>query len=171
MSKAGRLLVVVDYQNDFVCGAAGFAQARAIETALSEKIDFCKRRGDDILFTLDTHFDEKYRQEAHQRGWEPYGRVRDALTPQTMRMSKHTYASPDMLLLLLEKQYDTIELTGVETHICVLANAVLARISLPEAEIRVDAGCVAASDPKLHEKALDIMEGLDIKVINRRLLP
>jgi hypothetical protein len=31
----------------------------------------------------------------------------------------------------------------------------------------VDAACTASYDPVLHEKALDILEGLQIKVLNR----
>jgi hypothetical protein len=35
------------------------------------------------------------------------------------------------------------------------------------AEIIVDASCCKSFDPALHEKALDVMEGLQMKVINR----
>ena len=35
-------------------------------------------------------------------------------------------------------------------------------------EIIVDASLCASFDKKLHEKALDVMEGLQVKVINRK---
>ena len=50
---------------------------------------------------------------------------------------------------------------------CVLANAVMVKAALPEAEVVVDAKCVAGPDPALHQKALDVMEALHITVRNR----
>ena len=82
-------------------------------------------------------------------------------------ISKHTYGSPDLSNYLLEKQYDRIKFAGVMTHICVLCNVIIAMASLPEAEIIVDAACVASNDEALHEKALDIMQALKIHVLNR----
>ena len=38
---------------------------------------------------------------------------------------------------------------------------------LPEVPVIVDASCTGSGDAKLHEAALDIMEGLQIQVINR----
>ena len=49
----------------------------------------------------------------------------------------------------------------------VLSNAVVAKAALPEAEILVDASCTAGPDPDLHEKALDLMEALQMTVMNR----
>ena len=40
-------------------------------------------------------------------------------------------------------------------------------IDIAEAEVIVDASCTACADPAMNEKALDIMEGLQITVINR----
>ena len=48
-----------------------------------------------------------------------------------------------------------------------LTNAVLLKTALPEAEIIVDAACTACADPAMNEKALDVMEGLQITVLNR----
>ena len=53
------------------------------------------------------------------------------------------------------------------TNICVLCNVIISMSALPEAVIIVDAACVASNDEGLHEKALDIMEALKVKVINR----
>ena len=56
---------------------------------------------------------------------------------------------------------------GLVSNICVLSNAILVKTALPEAEVIVDASCTACADPATNEKALDIMEGLQITVINR----
>ena len=53
------------------------------------------------------------------------------------------------------------------SHMCVLSNAVMAKAAAPEAEIVIDAACTASFDPALHEKALDLMEALQMTVVNR----
>ena len=51
-----RLLIVVDYQNDFVCGSLGFDKAKEFEKGILEKI--AEYQNDEIIYTLDTHFDD-----------------------------------------------------------------------------------------------------------------
>ena len=53
MSK--RTLIVVDMQNDFVDGALGTPEAVAILPAVKAKIADYIGRGDEVIFTRDTH--------------------------------------------------------------------------------------------------------------------
>jgi len=53
----------------------------------------------------------------------------------------------------------------VVTNICVISNAILAKAALPEAEIIVDVSCTASYDESLNQKALDVMQGMQIKII------
>ncbi|MEG2687316.1 MAG: isochorismatase family protein, partial [Christensenellaceae bacterium] len=55
------VLVVVDMQNDFISGALGTAEAAAIVPAVAEKLARCRRAGDTVFFTRDTH-DTRYLQ-------------------------------------------------------------------------------------------------------------
>ena len=48
-----------------------------------------------------------------------------------------------------------------------LSNAVLLQAQWPEAQITVDAALCRSFDPVLHEKTLDVMQGLQMAVINR----
>ena len=80
---------------------------------------------------------------------------------------KNTFGSLDLLHYLEEKRYDVIELVGVVSNICVISNAILAKAAQPEAQIIVDAQCVASNDPAMQEKAFDILENLHIDVVNR----
>ena len=50
-----KLLIVVDFQQDFVDGALGFEKARLLDDRLAEKITAYSKRGDAALFTNDTH--------------------------------------------------------------------------------------------------------------------
>ena len=53
-----KLLVVIDYQNDFVSGSLGFEQAKEIEDYLVELITKYHDHHDDVIFTYDTHYDD-----------------------------------------------------------------------------------------------------------------
>lgn len=50
MSK--KLLVVIDMQNDFITGALGNAQCRAVVSNVVKKVNYTDA---DIVYTLDTH--------------------------------------------------------------------------------------------------------------------
>ena len=49
-----KLLVVIDYQNDFVNGALGFKKAEELENNIYEKVNKYLENEDYILFTYDT---------------------------------------------------------------------------------------------------------------------
>ena len=49
-----KLLLVVDYQKDFVDGALGFTGAEKLDGPIAAKIAAYRAAGDDVAFTLDT---------------------------------------------------------------------------------------------------------------------
>lgn len=173
-----KLLIVVDYQKDFVDGALGFEKAVSIEGKIAEKIKKYKQNKDEIIFTFDTH--EKnylHTQEGKllpvehcirgTEGWELYGSIKDLCDDTTKKIEKVTFGSLELAEYVKDKKYDQIELVGVVSNICVISNAVLVKAALPEAEIIVDAQCTASNDDSLNDKVLDVMGSLQIKVINR----
>ena len=50
-----KLLIVVDYQKDFVDGALGFAGAELLDLRIAAKIRAYHEAGDVVVFTYDTH--------------------------------------------------------------------------------------------------------------------
>ena len=60
-----------------------------------------------------------------------------------------------------------IEIIGVCTDFCVLANAFTLKALFPNVPITIDADCCAGSTLEWHEKALDILEHCHFNVINR----
>ena len=172
-----KLLIVVDYQNDFVSGSLGFPEAEALEPKLHKKVQDYLDAKDDVVYTMDTR-GENYldTQEGKKlpiphclcgsEGWQLHGRLRYQLAYCTF-FEKNTFGSLDLLHYLEEKRYDVIELVGVVSNICVISNAILAKAAQPEAQIIVDAQCVASNDPAMQEKAFDILENLHIDVVNR----
>ena len=50
-----KLLIVVDFQNDFVTGSLGFNEAPQLENHIVHLIQTFQRNQDDIIYTMDTH--------------------------------------------------------------------------------------------------------------------
>lgn len=61
-----------------------------------------------------------------------------------------------------------IEIIGVCTDFCVLANAFTLKALFPNVPITIDAACCAGSTPEWHEKALDMLEHCHFNIINRK---
>lgn len=173
-----RLLLVVDYQKDFVDGALGFAGAEALDGPIARRIAQVRAGGGDVIFTMDTHgadyahtMEGKKLPVAHclkdTPGWQLYGQVGASLLPGDPVFEKETFPSLDLADWLRERDYDTVELCGLVSHICVLSNAVMVKAALPNAAITVDARLTASYDPDLHQKALDVLEGIHITVTDR----
>ena len=174
-----KLLVVVDYQKDFVDGALGFPGAESLDEGISNKIARYREGGHDVAFTFDTH-DESYLDTQEGRrlpiahcgrnsgGWELFGKTAGFLTPDSRIFHKNAFGSLELGAFIRESSYDEIELVGLVSNMCVLSNAVIAKAADPEARIVIDASCTASFDDDINEKALDIMESLQMDVINRK---
>ena len=174
MKKA---LIIVDYQNDFVCGAMANDPARKIEMDICKKIDTYLASGDDLIFLMDTHTSEDLcprefsnSQRLHcmrdTKGWEIYGKVAEYVPMAKHIILKNNYGSSELVTVLQKSNYDVVELAGLTTHACVLSNAIISAAAIPYAEIVVDAACTASSDVAKKEQALEIMRGLHIQVVS-----
>ena len=183
-----RLLIVVDYQNDFVDGALGFDGAETLDARIGAKIDEYREAGDFVCFTFDTHHGD-YLETLEGRnlpiphciestkGFELFGEVAGKRRDSDAVFRKPTFGSSALFERLADRQrvatevgalpFESIELVGLVSNMCVLSNAVMARAACPDVPIIVDASCTAAPDPDMHEKALDVLEGLQIEVTNR----
>lgn len=175
-----RYLFVIDYQNDFVDGALGFPGAEKLDAAIAEKV---RAYGSGhVLFTRDTHF-ENYLETREGKnlpvphcirgsfGWEVYGQTAKALLDVgAAAIDKRVFGmdvTDPATAAVLPERADEIELIGLVSNICVVSNAVVLQSRYPEAAITVDAACTDSFDKALHEKVLDVLEGLQVRVINR----
>jgi nicotinamidase-related amidase len=175
-----KLLVVVDYQKDFVNGALGFKKAETLEEGIYNKVKSYLDNGDTVLFTYDTHKDNyletregKNLPVSHcilgTKGHELFGRLVEFKDVEnTMHYNKEVFAlSPESLIKIREELGDNIEeveLLGVVTNMCVISNAVSMQTIFPNAKISVDGSLCASFDDELHEKALEILEGIQINI-------
>ena len=84
-----KLLIVVDYQKDFVNGSLGFKEAEDLDEYLASLIDQYHQNKDDVIFTFDTHQNNYLETQEGKNlpiehciknsdGWELYGKVNTA---------------------------------------------------------------------------------------------
>ena len=171
-----KLLIVVDYQNDFVDGALGFEGAEKLDEIIAQKIKEYHKNNDEVVFTLDTHYKDyseslecKYLPVPHcikdTEGHKLYGKTANSIGKNDKVFEKLTFPSLEVAVYLKDKAYECVEIVGLVSNICVLSNAIMVKSALPDTEIIVDANYTDSFDRSLHNKCLDIMEGLHIKVI------
>ncbi|MBS6500629.1 MAG: isochorismatase family cysteine hydrolase [Clostridium sp.] len=178
-----KLLVVIDYQKDFVNGTLGFEKAVSLENGIYDKVNKYLKENNKVLFTYDTHLDNyldtregKNLPVVHcLRGTEGhglYGKLKEFSNKEnTIHYEKYGFgmAPIDMIKLANEigDDINEIEIVGVVTNICVISNVVMFQSQFRNAEVVVDGSLCASFDESLHEKTLDVIEGLQGKVINR----
>ena len=177
-------LIVVDMQNDFVSGALGTPEARAVVPAVAGRLAEAAARGEEILFTRDTH-GEDYLDTQEGRnlpvphcvrgteGWEIVPQLAEYTAGRTP-IDKPAFGSRYLGAILkaqdedLRKQgkpgVERVTLIGLCTDICVISNALLVKAFLPEAVVAVDAACCAGVTPQSHQNALAAMEACQIVV-------
>lgn len=178
-----KVLIVVDYQNDFVNGALGFESAKKLDKGIASLIEQYAKDDDGVIFcTFDTH-GENYleTQEGKNlpvehcirgtKGWELYGEVEMAEIMYPMkctRVNKPTFGSLKLggKLRTLNNDYgvESITLVGVVTNMCVISNAVIAKAACPEAKIIIKKDLVDSFDKELHQKALDVMASMQMTI-------
>ena len=164
-----RTLIAIDLQNDFIDGSLGTPEAVAIIKNAADKISEYSRRGDEIIFTRDTHeSDYLSTQEgrllpvAHcirgTHGWQ----IRDGLDiPSALHIDKPTFGWTRWNEMRLED----VEIIGLCTDICVVSNALIIKAMFPDINITVDSACCAGVTPESHAAALQTMKMCQINVI------
>lgn len=164
-----KVLIVVDMQNDFIDGALGTPEAQSIVPNVKKKIEEYRSRGDEIIFTRDTH--EKNYLETNEgkhlpvehcilntQGWQ----IADGLEVENCGyVDKPTFGWRYWGNYIFEE----IEIVGLCTDICVVSNALILKATFPEANITVDASCCAGVTPESHKAALTTMQMCQINVI------
>ena len=144
-----KLLVVIDMQNDFVDGSLGTEEAMKIVPEVQARIEQHKSEGQEVVFTMDTHYDnyletlegknlpvEHCKKETE--GWQLCSPLSGY---EGKRFEKPTFGSVELAAYARDKDYDSIELVGLCTDICVISNALLLKAVLPGTPIRVCAAC------------------------------
>lgn len=183
------LLIVVDMQKDFITGALGNDETKAV---ISNVCELIKKNIDEnpelpVICTYDTH-DKGYldTQEGKKLpvphcingtdGWELDPEVEAAAAERKRPVLKDTFGAMNlpeeikkiMIGMAAEGKKETIEtitLCGVCTDICVISNAMLLKAFFPEIPIRVAADCCAGVTPASHANAIEAMKMCQIDIV------
>ncbi len=169
----GKILVVVDMQNDFIDGALGTPEAVAIVPYVKQVIENFDGK---VYFTRDTHF-ENYMETQEgsnlpvphcikgTEGWQIRAEL-DALR-NTEPVDKLTFGSKELVdVLAREESMESVTFVGLCTDICVISNAMVVKAFYPELSLIVDAKACAGVTPESHKRALEAMKVCQIRVIN-----
>lgn len=168
-----KYLIVVDVQKDFVDGALGAPEARAIIPRVKEKIAEYSAHGDKIIFTRDTHQADylktnegKYLPVEHcienTDGWH----ICDGLVGENCSiLNKPTFGYLEWNKEIPNVKDLEIEIIGLCTDICVVSNALILKAMFPEATVKVDSSACAGVTPKSHEAALMTMKMCQVEVV------
>lgn len=170
-----KLLIVVDYQNDFVNGSLGFPGAELLDEVICNKISDYKMHGHDVIYTFDTHeqnyldtLEGKKLPLAHcikgTNGHKLYGKVGSMFNDEDVYFEKNTFPSLELANYLKDKDYTEIELCGLVSNICVLSNVVMVKSALPNAVIIVDRKATASFDKELNDATFKILNGIHVEV-------
>lgn len=169
-----KLLIVVDFQNDFIDGSLGFSKATTLVDKINKKINEYLDNGDDLIYTLDTHYDnyletyEGVNLPVKHCILNTFGhKVNDLcnyLDKAIKVFEKNTFPSLELAKYLETTSYDFVELCGLVSNICVLSNAIMVKSALPNATIVIDSSLTASFDEELENKAFDVLKGLQITI-------
>lgn len=164
-------LIVVDMQNDFIDGTLGTKEAQAIVSNVAKKIKEYKDAGKQVIFTRDTHsenyleiYEGKHLPVTHcvknTIGWQISDKL-DFDIENDILIDKPTFG----WLNWKDFGFESVEICGLCTDICVVSNALIIRANYPEIDITIDASCCAGVTPDTHKAALATMKMCQIEVI------
>lgn len=174
-----KTLIVIDMQTDFVTGTLGTKEAVAILPNVKKKIDEYLANGDEVIFTRDTH-GEQYLETSEGKhlpvphcikgtdGWQICPEIDNE---KCEHIDKPTFGYLpwnfvfDGTRAMKTREFESIEIIGVCTDICVVSNALILKALYPETDITVDASCCAGVTPDSHQAALTTMKSCQINVI------
>ncbi len=176
-----KLLVVVDYQKDFVNGALGFPGAENLLPGISKAVEDTIAQDGYVLFTRDTH-EENYLDTREGRhlpishcikgtsGHSLFGDLRfyeKNIMPKVAFLDKPTFGSADITgsaQQLCGGAPDIIEVCGVVTDICVLSNALILHTGFPLAKLIILADLCGSGNKENEQKALDLLKGMGLEI-------
>lgn len=171
------ILIVIDYQNDFVTGTLGHKNCLSIENNIYNAVLQHLKKTQPIIFTKDTHYNNYFNTEESKAipvshcikgtfGHSIYGKLSKLAKEKECRIvEKNQFTFNNLDFLQEYKDIKEFIIVGVVTNICVLSNAILLKNNYKDIKITVLKNCCASYDNALHMSSLNIMRGLGINVI------
>lgn len=179
----GKILIIVDMQNDFIFPdyALGTNEAVTVFNNLKEKLNNIDKQDTVVMLTKDTHYDDYLLTQEGQKLPVPHciegtegHKIPDDLLEMLYEVDFHVYEKPtfaslylaeELVMSDLDQEENEIEFCGLCTDICVISNVLLMKAYFPEIKITVDSKCCAGTTPEAHAAALKVMQSCQINII------
>ena len=170
-----KLLVVVDYQKDFVDGALGFETAEQLDQVIANKIEEYLKAGQDVIFTKDTHYtnylttrEGKHLPIEHciidSEGHNLYGKVAGYEKQAKKVFNKTSFGSIDLAKFISRSDYKEVEFCGLVSNICVLSNIIMTQTYNEKVEITVDLNATKGSSEEVNSSFKTYLQNLTVNV-------
>lgn len=173
------ILVVVDYQNDFVRGPSKVPGADAVEGAVAAHIAAAYENGDRVIFLKDTHpktylktLEGKHLPVEHciseTEGHNLYGKVKalegkhGSVTIEKLQFGTFDIPARLKTLQVVPKEFALI---GVATEICVISNALILKSQFRETPVKIYADACAGMSKAASDAAFGVAKSCHIEVI------
>ena len=167
-----KLLIVVDYQNDFIYGSLGFKKAIYIK----ENILNLLNKFDDFVFTFDMHNDD-YLSTKEGLNIPIKHCIKDTLgfkMPKEFDIFlkkskkifyKDTFGSLELANFLKKSDYKEFHFCGLVSHICVFFNIILTISAKPNSNIFLHSKACASFDENLEFKAYELLKTFGVNIV------
>ena len=170
-----KLLVVVDYQKDFVDGALGFETAEQLDQVIANKIEEYLKSGQDVIFTKDTHYtnylttrEGKHLPIEHciidSEGHNLYGKVAGYEKQAKKVFNKTSFGSIDLAKFISRSDYKEVEFCGLVSNICVLSNIIMTQTYNEKVEIIVDLNATKGLSEEVNSSFKTYLQNLTVNV-------
>ncbi len=175
------MLVVVDYQNDFVDGSLGFEGAQKLDEGIAKLVETYQKNGGTVIVTKDTHkkdyLDTREGKNLpiphcikEEFGWQLYGKTASVIETYKNNIyfiEKESFGVAPKQMLCLQEKFNPqkIQMVGLVSNICVLSNVCCFQAAFPMAEIQVIKEYTSSFNQELHEKTMDVLKGIQVEVI------
>jgi len=170
MKKA---LIVIDFQNDFIDGVLGSAEALSVK---NDVLALLKNFEGDLIFTLDTH-DENYFNTKEglnlkikhcikgSKGWQMPDEFQPFLAKALRIFEKNTFGSLDLADFLRTQNYDELHFCGLISHICVFHNIILAFNASLNTKLIFHSKASASINEDLEDAHKKLLESFWVEII------
>lgn len=168
-----KVLIVVDMQKDFIDGALGSIAAQKIVPAVKDRIAEYIANGDKVIYTKDTH-DENYMNTNEGKhlpfphcigGTEGWEIPSDIYIEGCKVILKPTFGFINWMSVQELADADEIELIGLCTDICVMANSMIIKALYPETKVSVKKDCTAATSDAAYDASMKIFTSCQVDLI------
>lgn len=173
-----KILVIIDVQEDYIRGSLANPLAEKIIPAIKERIIQARENHEMVIFTMDTHSEDYLKTLEGEKlpiehciyqtdGWQIVNEIKDYAA---LCILKSTFGSIELInrIEMIKKALDEeveIEVCGVVSSSCVLANCVLLRAAMPNAKIVVNKNLIADISEANQQAALLCLKAQHIDII------